>query len=284
MKSPAADGREAPIEAKERGRNDRPAAAPDRFLEAGSGGGRGRGGARGMNVRTRILALVRKHHPDSFVLVLFLIIAAALFAFLKLASEVAEGDTEAFDRWVLQALRGAADPTAPIGPDWLRRTMVDLTALGGTPVLTLIVIVVAAYLVAARKVATAAFVVAAVSGGGLASTLLKLVFARTRPDIVGQLVEVHSASFPSGHALNSAVTYLTLGALLARTESARWMRIYVMAVAMSLTLMIGCSRVYLGVHWPSDVIAGWCFGAAWALLCSLAARALQRRRAIEPEG
>jgi len=227
--------------------------------------------------------LLSKHHPDSYVLLLFLIIAAALFAFLKLASEVAEGDTAAFDRWMLQAFRSPSDPSVPVGPDWLRRTMVDVTALGGPPVLTLIVIAAAGYLVAARKVATAAFVVVAISGGALASTLLKLGFARARPDIVDRLVEVHSASFPSGHALNSAVTYLTLGALLARTESARSMRIYVMAVAMSLTLVIGCSRVYLGVHWPSDVIAGWCVGAAWAVLCSLVARALQRRRAIEPE-
>lgn len=234
-------------------------------------------------MRARMLKLLKKHHPDSYVLVLFLVVAAALFVFLKLASEVAEGDTAAFDRWVLQALRSPADSALPIGPDWLRRTMVDITALGGTPILTLLVIAVAGYLVAARKAATAVFVVAAVSGGGLASTLLKLIFARARPDIVGQLVEVHSASFPSGHALNSAVTYLTMGALLARTESARSLRIYLMAVAASLTLVIGFSRVYLGVHWPSDVLAGWCFGAAWAVLCSLVARWLQRQRAIEPE-
>ena len=236
-----------------------------------------------MSIRTSLPTLFRKHHPDSYVLALFLIIAVGLFAFLKLASEVAEGDTAAFDRWVLQALRNPADPALPIGPDWLRRTMVDITALGGTPVLTLLVIVTAGYLVAARKAATAAFVVAAVTGGALTSTLLKLLFARARPDIVGHLVEVHSASFPSGHALNSAVTYLTLGALLARTAGARSLRIYVMAVAVSLTLVIGFSRVYLGVHWPSDVIAGWCLGAAWAVLCSLIARTLQRRRTIEPE-
>lgn len=237
-----------------------------------------------MNLRTRMLRLLGRHHADSYALVLFLILAAALFIFLKLASEVAEGDTAAFDKWVLEALRSPADPAVPIGPAWLRRTMVDLTALGGVPVLTLITVAAAFYLVAARKAATAAFVVASVSGGALASTLLKLAFARARPDIVGHLVEVHSASFPSGHALNSAVTYLTLGALLARTEGGRSMRIYVMAVALSLTLVIGFSRVYLGVHWPSDVIAGWCVGAGWAVLCSLVARTLQRRHAIEPEG
>jgi undecaprenyl-diphosphatase len=228
-------------------------------------------------------ALLRKHHADSYLLVLFLILAAFLFAFLKLASEVVEGDTAAFDRWVLQALRSPTDTALPRGPGWLRETLVDLTALGGVPVLTLLTLVAAGYLVAARRMATAAFVVAAVTGGALVSTLLKMVFARARPDIVGHLVEVHSASFPSGHALNSAVTYLTLGALLARTGGGGSVRIYVMAIAVCLTLAIGFSRVYLGVHWPSDVIAGWCVGAAWALLCSLIARTLQRRHAIEPE-
>jgi undecaprenyl-diphosphatase len=236
-----------------------------------------------MNMRARLLKLIGKLSADSYVLVLFLVVAAALFLFVKLASEVAEGDMFAFDRWALQTLRNPDDPSVPIGPDWLRRTMVDLTALGGVPVLTIITIAVAGYLLAVRKAATAAFVVAAVAGGGLASTLLKLAFARARPDIVGHLVDVHSASFPSGHALNSAVTFLTLGALLARTEGARPMRIYVMVVAISLTLLIGFSRVYLGVHWPSDVLAGWCVGAAWAISCSLLARSLQRRHALEPK-
>jgi undecaprenyl-diphosphatase len=227
--------------------------------------------------------LFARHRPDSYALVIFLIVAAILFAFIKLASEVVEGDTEAFDRWLLQALRGPAGSPGPIGPGWLRRAMVDITALGGVSILTLLTALTAGYLIAERKAATAAFVVAAVCGGALVSTFLKIGFARVRPDILGHLVEVHSASFPSGHALNSAVTYLTLGALLARTGGSRSVRIYVMAVAMSLTFVIGFSRVYLGVHWPSDVIAGWCVGAAWALLCSLVARRLQRSHAIEPE-
>lgn len=236
-----------------------------------------------MTVRARISGLFRKHHPDSYVLVLFLVLAGALFAFLKLASEVVEGDTAAFDRWVLQALRSPADAAMPLGPGWLRAAMVDITALGGVSVLTLLTMVAAGYLIAARKRATATFLVAAVSGGALASTLLKIFFARARPDLVSHLVDVHTASFPSGHALNSAVTYLTLGALLARAEADRPVRIYLMTVAVCLTLVIGFSRVYLGVHWPSDVIAGWCVGSAWAILCSLIARTLQRRRAIEPE-
>lgn len=102
-----------------------------------------------------------------------------------------------------------------------------------------------------------------------------------RPDLVAHLVEVHTTSFPSGHAMNSAITYLALGALLARAEEARRVRIFFMVVAIALTLAIGISRVYLGVHWPSDVLAGWCIGASWAALCSLLARALQQHHTIE---
>jgi undecaprenyl-diphosphatase len=227
---------------------------------------------------------LKKHHLDSYLLLLVLLGAASLFVFAKLASEMVEGDTLAFDRWLLTALRSTADPSVPAGPFWLRATMIDITALGGGVILTLITIIAAGYLAAARKTATAAFLVASIVGGAVTGSLLKLAFARARPDLVAHLVDVHSNSFPSGHALNSAVTYLTLGALLARTEESRTIRIYVMAAAILLTLLIGSSRVYLGVHWPSDVLAGWSLGAAWAVLCSLAARALQRRNAIEPEG
>jgi undecaprenyl-diphosphatase len=212
----------------------------------------------------------------------FLITAVSLFAFIKLASEVSEGDTQAFDLWLLQALRSPADPSIPIGPEWLRIAMTDITALGGTSVLTVLTVIAVGYLVAARKPETGAFLAAAVIGGAVTGTLLKLLFARARPDVVPQLVFVDSASFPSGHALNSAVTYLTIGALLARAESKRAVRVYLTAVAVALSLTIGFSRVYLGVHWPSDVVGGWCLGAAWAMTISLIARTLQRRRTIEP--
>jgi len=212
----------------------------------------------------------------------FLIAAIVLFFFLNLASEVMEGDTRAFDVWLLQALRTPADPSVPIGPRWFRIAMIDITALGGTSVLSLLTVIAVGYLVAARKPETAVFLGASVAGGAVTGTLLKLIFARARPDIVPHLVFVDSASFPSGHALNSAVTYLTIGALLARAESKRTVRIYLIAVAVALSLTIGFSRVYAGVHWPSDVVGGWCVGAAWAMIISLIARALQRRRTIEP--
>lgn len=230
----------------------------------------------------KALHLIGRHRVESRILAVFLLIALAASGFAKLASEVAEGDTLALDKWLLEGLRSPTDLAVPGGPAWLLKAMIDITALGGVTVLTLITLLAAGYLVAARKRATAAFLVAAIAGGAIVSTLLKLFFARPRPELVAHLVSVDSASFPSGHAMNSAITFLTIGALLARAEKDRAVRIYLMSAAIGLTLIIGCSRVYLGVHWPSDVIAGWTVGAAWAMLCSLVARTLQRRRQIEP--
>ena len=115
-------------------------------------------------------------------------------------------------------------------------------------------------------------------------TMLKLGFARPRPELVSHLVDVTSFSFPSGHATMATITYLTLGVLLARVQERRRMKLYLLAVAILVALIVGISRVYLGVHWPTDVLAGWCVGAAWALACWLVATWLQRRGAIEGEG
>ena len=89
-------------------------------------------------------------------------------------------------------------------------------------------------------------------------------------------------SFPSGHAALSAVCYLTLGVLLAQTQASRTLRIYFIATAMVLTLLVGVTRIYLGVHYPTDVLAGWCFGIAWALICWTVMSYFQRRGEIEP--
>jgi undecaprenyl-diphosphatase len=135
----------------------------------------------------------------------------------------------------------------------------------------------------ARKRGAALLVLASVGGGALLSTLLKLSFERPRPDLVPHAVAVYTASFPSGHAMLSAVTYLTLGTLLARIQPRRRLRAYIVAVAVLLTLLVGTSRVYLGVHWPTDVLAGWCLGAAWAMLCWAVALWLQRRGRVEAD-
>lgn len=209
--------------------------------------------------------------------------AAGLYAFAQIAEEVAEGDTRAFDEAVLLALRSAADPSDPIGPRWLEETMRDFTALGGTGVLATVALAVVGFLLLSRKRHAALAVLAAVVGGFLVSNALKWGFARPRPDLVSHGQAVYTQSFPSSHAMLSAVVYLTLGALLARTQPRRRVKIYFLSVAALLAVVVGASRVYLGVHWPTDVLAGWTVGAAWALLCWLATLWLQSRGQVEAE-
>lgn len=205
-----------------------------------------------------------------------LLAVGALLAFAELAGEVIEGDTRAFDEAVLLSLRTPADTADPVGPRWVEAAFRDLTTLGGTSVLTVVTLATLGYLLLAGKRATAALVTFAVLGGTLLSTLLKTGFERPRPDLVAHLVEVSSQSFPSGHAMLSTVTWLTLGTLLATVQPTLRLKAYVLGVGITIALLVGVSRVYLGVHWPTDVIAGWCIGAAWALLCWLAAGRLRR--------
>jgi undecaprenyl-diphosphatase len=204
-------------------------------------------------------------------------IAGGILAFLRLADVVAEGESEAFDRALLLLFRDPANLARGPGPGWLPGVMRDITALGGFAVLTLIVVVTAVYLVLVGKRAAALFVVLAVTGGTLLSHGLKMLFDRPRPDLIPNAPLELTASFPSGHAMISAVTYLTLGVLLTRLDAPRRVHAYFLAVAVVMTVMIGISRIYLGVHWPTDVLAGWCLGAAWALFCWLVALWLQRR-------
>ncbi|HXH83451.1 MAG TPA: phosphatase PAP2 family protein [Candidatus Tectomicrobia bacterium] len=216
------------------------------------------------------------------VLLLALGVVLAAWAFLEIADEVTEGDAQPYDERILEALRRPDDPTRPRGPGWLVAAAQDVTALGGPTVLTLAVLAVLGYLVLAAH-AREAWLVAIASGGGLAlSTALKMGFARDRPDVVPHLAPVLTASFPSGHTMVAAVVYLTLGALLAVVLPRRRVKAYTVAIAFVLVLLIGISRVYLGVHYPSDVLAGLTAGLAWALLCWFVARWLAARRAITP--
>lgn len=209
------------------------------------------------------------------------VIALGVLLFGVIADETFEGETRGFDESILLALREPGDPANPIGPVWFEHAVADITALGGYVILTLLVVGVAIYLLANGKRGTALLVVGAVGSGTLLSEGLKLGFARPRPDLVAHLAEVQSASFPSGHAMVSAIAYLTLGVLLARAHERRRTKILVMTYAITLTLLIGLSRIYLGVHWPTDVLAGWALGAAWSALWWLAAWQLQRMGTIE---
>jgi len=234
-----------------------------------------------MNPWPRIASLVRTIRGDGRLLLAFLTLAIIGFLAIKFASEVLEGETFAIDRGLMLALRHAGHPDIPIGPAWLNAAMQDITAIGGTTGLTLLTLVITGFLLFLRKFATAGFVAASIAGGAVLSFALKAIFVRARPDVVPHLVVVDTSSFPSGHAMNSAIVFLTLGALLTRTQKDRAVRIYLIAVAILLTLLVGFSRVYLGVHWPSDVVAGWVVGAGWATLCLAVARLMQERHQIE---
>lgn len=208
-------------------------------------------------------------------------LAVASFAFLKLVSEMREGETRAIDQAILTGLREPGDPSNPIGPEWVELMFRDLTSLGSPSVLVLITVASIGYLWVDGKRAAALFVALAVPAGAALEGLLKLGFARPRPDLVSHLVDVNSYSFPSGHATMATIVYLTLGVLLARAQTRRRMKVYVMLVAVALAVIVGISRVYLGVHWPTDVLAGWCVGASWALACLLVETWLQRRGTLE---
>jgi undecaprenyl-diphosphatase len=205
-----------------------------------------------------------------------------MWLFVELADEVIEGETRSLDEAMLMALRDPADPALPWGPGWLREMGRDFTALGGLGVLVVLTAAALGYLVMLGKRHAALAVLVAVAGGQLVSLALKAGFDRARPDLVPHGSLVYTASFPSGHAVMAAVTYLTLGALLARVHASVAVKVYLLSVAVVLTLLVGVSRVYLGVHWPTDVAAGWVVGAAWALMSALVMQWLQRRGEVEP--
>jgi undecaprenyl-diphosphatase len=213
---------------------------------------------------------------------LIIILTIALFALGLSAQEVIEGELLAFDRIVLLAFRDAANPSVPIGPPWLLEAARDITSLGSNIVLGIILFAVVGYLLLAGKRAVTWMILGAVLGGVALNNSLKFAFARPRPDFVTPAVQVFTASFPSGHATLSAITYLTLGEVLARTQSEVRIRIYFISLAAFVTVLVGLSRVYLGVHYPTDVLAGWCIGAAWAMGWWALMTWLQRRDELEP--
>jgi undecaprenyl-diphosphatase len=202
--------------------------------------------------------------------------------FALLADEVMEGGLQAFDRKILLEMRRPGN-LAPIGPPAIQDAARDITALGGTAVLGLVTVLTAGFLVLDGKRHMALFLCCAMASGFVLGMLLKDFFNRPRPDIVPQAVAVSTSSFPSGHAMMSALTYLVLGALLARSQERAVLKAYFLLFAALLTLLVGVSRVYLGVHWPTDVLAGWTMGAVWALTSWLVARWLQNRGRIERE-
>lgn len=219
--------------------------------------------------------------PDLAVLLAVFGLAGGTLAFIQVANATLAGAIAPWDEMLLLALRNPADLSDPIGPLWLQEIARDFSGLGGIGTLFLLSASVLAYLLLSGRFGAAIFTIMALNGGFLVRTVLKHGFDRPRPDLVPHGTEVFSSSFPSGHTIMATVVYLTLAAMLARVLPSYRLKALVLLVALTVTILTGASRVYLGVHWPSDVLAGWTAGAAWVSLCWLTAHWLQRRGSRE---
>ena len=204
----------------------------------------------------------RLHRDESLLKPLLMGFSSSLLAlaFIHLGSEIVEGDTLSVDQHVLQAVQQLR-VTYP----WIASLMRDLSGLGSTFVLTLLTITTVGYLALVSERMTALLVAASVATGSLLNSALKLAFGRLRPDPAFSDILVSGLSFPSGHASMSAIVFLTVGVLVASKRERLSERAYILAVSTALTLLVGVSRIVLGVHWTTDVLGGWAFGTAWAM-------------------
>jgi undecaprenyl-diphosphatase len=227
----------------------------------------------------RSLAWIGRHELGT--IVLLVLVCGGVWGFVELADEVLEGETESLDRTILLALRNPDDMSDPLGPRWFEEAVRDFTGLGGMGVVTFLTVAAVGFLLLEGKNRATVLLVTAIVGGLAVSSLLKWSFDRARPDLVPHGSHVYTSSFPSGHSFMAAATYLTIGSLLARMHSGLATKAYFLLMAILLTGAVGISRVYLGVHWPTDVLAGWTVGASWSLLCWTVARHLQRAGTIE---
>lgn len=201
-----------------------------------------------------------------------LMMLTGLTVFVALAAQLGTPSVQRFDETVVRSLRNAEDLTQPIGPGWFKELARDFTALGGYGILSTITILITTFLHLERRPARAHFVVVAIVAGYSLSMTLKALIARPRPNIVPWLSHVHSSSFPSGHSMMSAVVYLSLGLMLSDLTSRRLVKTFVVVAPLTISAAVGFSRVYMGVHYPTDVVAGWWLGISWSLACWLAIR------------
>lgn len=205
-----------------------------------------------------------------------------LLTLIVLTEEVLEKEPHGLDNRILLALREPQDLHRLVGPSWLEHASVNLTALGSVSVLTLLTVLVFGYLVVTRKFQAATLLVCAAIGGTALSYTLKFLVSRDRPQVVPHLTEISDFSYPSGHSMLSTVIFLTLAVILAQTVESRRAKIYLIVAALFLAFVVGVTRVLIGVHYPTDVMAGWAAGTVWALFCWLLAEWLRNRGIWKP--
>jgi undecaprenyl-diphosphatase len=225
---------------------------------------------------------VRSAPKELKLLVVLLAVALWAWALVLVLAAVGFARIQSFDEHVLLWFRRPENLAVPVGPHWLLDAAREITALGSATILLFVTLSVVGYLWLERRYGLLALVLASTFGGVLIATLLKDVLGRPRPTVVPHLVAVTSPSFPSGHSMLSTTVYLTLGALLTRVPADRATKLYFVLLPSMLVVSIGLSRIYLGVHYPSDVLGGWVGGLVWALACLVVARELERRRVITP--
>jgi undecaprenyl-diphosphatase len=211
---------------------------------------------------------------ETRVLLGVILAAGALWAFLNLGGEMAEGETDAIDRRLILLLRTPSNVHDPVGSKSIEEAIRDVTALGGTTLVSLVTVVAVLTFLFHRRYRHGLVMGTAVLLAFASSELTKGFYNRPRPTLVPHEVYVYSGSFPSGHSTLSAATYLTLAMLVASLETRRRTKALAYSLAGVMLVGVGFSRVYLGVHWPSDVLAGWCLGAMWAMAGWVALRSL----------
>ena len=220
--------------------------------------------------------------PEAKIFLEVFVVAGCFWTFVRLAGKIRKGGTDEIDNQILRALRRADDPAIPLGPSWLPEVARDVTALGSGADLALASAILVGFLCLNRRFRAAGYLVASLGSGLVLCQFLKDLFVRRRPTAVAPLTHFDPESFPSGHSMGSAIVYLTLGGLISRQVRGWVAKVYFLSVASGITLLVGLSRLYLGVHYPSDVLAGWAAGSLWSSACTQAARWLQRRGAVEP--
>lgn len=199
----------------------------------------------------------------------FAVSIVGTLVFAELAEHVTSGSTQGFDESALVWLAAHRSPLAD-------SVMLELTALGTASVVLMVASVAAIFLALNRHKYSALLLGAATAGGLALNMVLKIGFHRPRPEVVVWGTQVFSSSFPSGHAMSAAIVYSTVAYLAARLQKNIWSKILTMLAATILVVLICISRLYLGVHYPSDVAAGVFIGLAWAGFCMATLEAIQR--------